>query len=272
MADSYFGNVQVLASLDGSLNDMSPRSQTLTSVSTILSTSVINYYPYSTFFDGTSSYINIDGYVSIPADFTIEAWVYPTSVAAGWGGIYNCHGTTDIGLYRYGAAIVWYDGSNRVITSNISVNTWYHIAVVRASNVIQIFINGSVSGGSYSSFTDYSATTHRIGADGNLNEKFAGYISDVRVTEGVARYTTSFTPPQKFGITLSGKVTDYNSSSQVRTVRAYPRSSGYPCFETISNTEGLWYMDIPDVEVYVVALDDDSGLVQNALIQDRING
>ena len=34
-----------------------------------------------------------------------------------------------------------------------------------------------------------------LGANYNGTEAFTGYLSDVRVTKGLARYTSNFTPP-----------------------------------------------------------------------------
>jgi len=59
-----------------------------------------------------------------------------------------------------------------------------------------VFLNGTqvatdTVSGSYTS----SAIPFRVGIDGGQNGYFEGYMSDVRITKGLARYTSNFTPP-----------------------------------------------------------------------------
>ena len=37
--------------------------------------------------------------------------------------------------------------------------------------------------------------TMRIGTNSGSNSKFSGYMDDIRITYGLARYTANFTPP-----------------------------------------------------------------------------
>jgi hypothetical protein len=84
-----------------------------------------------------------------------------------------------------------------VLTSNNTHtnNAWNHLAISRASGVTRFFLNGVVSTNTYSDTTDYGSTKPLvIGAQYNGTTAFAGYIDEFRVTKGVARYTTTFTP------------------------------------------------------------------------------
>lgn len=103
-------------------------------------------------------------------------------------------------------------------------NTWYHLAVARQGSVLRYFVNGTLtmsfdiaslpsytleSGWNWTSQATISgdAAIHSsmgplsiatgIGADGNPNPQtlFNGYIDELRITKGVARYTASFSVP-----------------------------------------------------------------------------
>ena len=60
-----------------------------------------------------------------------------------------------------------------------------------------MFINGTQIGSTYTDTFDYVASPVRIG-DGNDGAgpyPYSGYIDDLRITKGYARYTSNFTPP-----------------------------------------------------------------------------
>lgn len=137
-------------------------------------------------------------------DFTIEAWVYQTQRNT-LSDITSCH--------NYGVAADWLwsiNGSGNLFfqisssgsgaqtsSSTVPLNTWTHVAVSRQNGVVKQFIAGTeVSSATYATSV---ANTIRlsIGSASNLNANstFYGYIDDLRITSGYARYTTNFTPP-----------------------------------------------------------------------------
>ena len=89
------------------------------------------------------------------------------------------------------------DGSPLLITQSALTNlTYYHVAITRAAGQLRLFLDGVLQG-ALASAHDFSANRFRMGA--NLNpstgEYFKGWVRDVRITPGVARYTAAFTPP-----------------------------------------------------------------------------
>lgn len=152
-----------------------------------------------------NSYLSVDSHPDFgfgTGDFTIEMWIYPldknswrTLISVGTynsGGILWRIGTNADSLYIAGS---WVDWSP---SSNININTWNHVALTRQSGSVRVFVNGNVvqtwANGSDlgSSRPVYiGAGAHSLGS----GESFNGYIDDVRIAKGVARYVSSFTVP-----------------------------------------------------------------------------
>ena len=79
----------------------------------------------------------------------------------------------------------------------VTTNTWYHYAVSRSGVNLRMFIDGSQVGSTYNIATDtiFGGTYPvQVGASTGANT-LNGYLQDLRVTKGYARYTANFTPP-----------------------------------------------------------------------------
>jgi hypothetical protein len=91
-------------------------------------------------------------------------------------------------------------GNAAVATFAFSLNQWYHIAATRAGATTRLFVNGTSLTLTTNTLQVNSASTGTlsIGSErlfANYNHDLNGYIDDLRITKGVARYTASFTPP-----------------------------------------------------------------------------
>ena len=158
---------------------------------------------YSVIFNGSTQYLNVSGTNSQFAfgtgDFTIEMWIYQTARSATNGNIYDSRpaGTGSAASHfviGVGPAGEFYAGPG-----TISLNTWYHIAVCRSGTTLTAYVNG-VQVYSVTNTTNWLNGTNRptIGTDGNVPLSpgyiFNGYISNLRVVNGIAVYTGNFTP------------------------------------------------------------------------------
>jgi hypothetical protein len=78
-----------------------------------------------------------------------------------------------------------------------TAQTWHHVAVARDSGTWTLYIDGTSQGTSTSyGSTNFAATVDWwIGERPNGSYDFTGYMQDVRITNGLARYTGNFTPP-----------------------------------------------------------------------------
>ena len=141
-------------------------------------------------------------------NFTIECWYYPTSfqnysaiLCQDNGANANCNfdffvkadGTVQFSSY-IGATEV------RVTSSaSLSANTWSHIALVRNGSAFNVYINGTSSGtpGSNSSSLNTNTLGYTSGRVENTGSNLGilGYVSNLRVVNGTAVYTSNFTAP-----------------------------------------------------------------------------
>jgi hypothetical protein len=174
------------------VNDLKASTTTVTT-----STTQVKYGTTSITFPGSSSAYLDCGAPLIPASgaFTIECWCYPTGTAA----------SQQLISQYVGLQLMYYDTANKFTitgptvniasTSTYTPNAWYHVAVTKtAAGAWTLWVNGtSQATGSDTGAIGQPNTTLGCRPGGGL--PFLGYLDDVRITRGVARYTAAFTPP-----------------------------------------------------------------------------
>jgi hypothetical protein len=76
------------------------------------------------------------------------------------------------------------------------VDTWYHIAYVRASNVWTVYLDGTsvISADPGSLDFDDTSVNLLFGSMNWTHDDFTGYMDEIRVSKGIARYSSSFNP------------------------------------------------------------------------------
>jgi len=208
-ADPYFPYVPLLldtTSTNGQQNntfqDSSTNNFSITRGGTATQGSVTPYWPagyWSNFF--SSSYLSVADSASLrfgAANFTIEAWVFRTTSGATHTIAAKGASTPTGWVLQVSSAdkLVFIDTSTSITgATSLAANTWYYVAVVRAgtgSNQTTLYVNG-VSDGTGTSATTFSQTdAMRIGTDRSAANGFAGYISNLRLSN--TNLTISSTP------------------------------------------------------------------------------
>jgi hypothetical protein len=187
-----------------------PRPHTITvNGNTQISTAQSKFGGSSIEFDGAGDNLSIASTSDFgfgTGDFTIEAWVNGT--AAGVRTIFDFRNNTatdnggwlrTIGNYELrwtvnGSTVFSFTSLNSA-PYNFSTDTWHHIAVSRENSTTRFFFNGSQIGSGVSDSTNYGTSKPlTIGAGYTNTQNFDGFIDELRITKGVARYTTTFTP------------------------------------------------------------------------------
>jgi hypothetical protein len=193
--------------------DSSTNNFTITRNGTPTQGSVTPYWPNgywsNNFPSAVNSYLTI-AYnaafnIASSTPFTIEFWFNTT----GFGGVTNAfisgyNGAPSGWTVSFlGASNVFSFGlgDTTILTSSsqtISVGVWYHFALVRnASNSISMYLNGTSIATPVTNSGAIGATSQGpwIGGTPGVGQYYHGYISNLRVVNGTAVYTSAFTPP-----------------------------------------------------------------------------
>ena len=168
-----------------------------------------------------ANYMQLQGSLNIwqmgSGDWTVEFWIYRTQLnssqnycAFSLNTQQNPNGdemlfqgqATDTGGWKFG----WYNGSTWYQhTGNVPYGTWVHVAACRKSSVMYLSLNGNVYQHPTANNKNMTNTTGGIyiGLDGYSQYNWEFYIDDLRVTRGIARYTSNWQVPYKAFPTLS---------------------------------------------------------------------
>jgi hypothetical protein len=163
-------------------------------------------------FDGTGDYLTMPSspqYSFGTGDFTVEGWFYINAGSGSNNGALQISSTAgglqasqintialssvDSGGLKWSA----YYGNTYANGSTAIAQTWTHVALVRASGSLKLYINGTVDAtfGTKTDTTNYTGQNIAVGGYFSTTYLWNGYIDDLRITRGYARYTANFTPP-----------------------------------------------------------------------------
>ena len=209
--DPYFSSVLLLLHFDNgngstTFTDSSSYNRTMTSSGT--QTNIDLKFGPSSYSPGTNSL-----YTSSSADFdmfggdyTIEGWYKQSTDNLNTYQLYQQTVDVNNRVFVYNSLGTMYLGTvvSGVFNTYISGTTpaagvgWYHFAQTKSGSSTRLFVAGTQFG-STSTTVSYPTGSNMKFAVGEEDTTphffFPGYIDDVRVTKGVARYTSNFTPP-----------------------------------------------------------------------------
>jgi hypothetical protein len=222
--DPNFANVELLLGFNGadgatSTSDEGPDGRTITFTSQAqLDTAQFKFGASSLLLDGTDDIITVPDSTDwdFTGQFTVECWFRVPTMSGGtrtliakrnaassnisWDLTATLGATSGIGfeLSTDGTSIA--HSVSSAGAGVLSANTWYHVAVDRdASNKIRLYLDGVMKASKTSATgTPFnSANALSIGGRANTGQPWPGWIDEVRITRGVARYASDggFTPP-----------------------------------------------------------------------------
>lgn len=204
----------LLLHFDGDLVDSGSKNMEVMFGGAFISSERSKFGGTSGYFDGISSGISITNnalFDMTGVEYCFEAWIYPTSSSE--MSIFNrCSGLGSPGLSIQklaNNAILFSTGDNWDSGTSVTVqnNTWNHIACTFDGLTKRVFINGILAGFTSGSWSEVS-TDMAIGDRPSDYRRFyfQGYIDEVCITKGAARYLGNFVPPTS----PYNPITDFN--------------------------------------------------------------
>lgn len=199
--DPYWANVSALLHMDGSNGGTiftDETGKTWTRTGNVVTSTAQARFGQSALFDGSGDWLDAPASADFTfgtSAFTLECFFWINTIAGANRGIISFGSNLSLYIASTGSNLYWFDGStNLLATPTPANNTWHHVAIARQGTTLRMFLNGSlVSSATYS--TNIASTNMRIGTATTGSGTFDGYIDEVRITKGVARYTANFTPP-----------------------------------------------------------------------------
>ena len=225
---------------------------------------------YSMYFDGNDHFTTAasSDHDFGTGDWTIELWVWLTrhtgthapyagnryrlitnNIGSPGGAEYisigNDHASDGPGYLCATAGVGSPYDSDIIASGQVPVEQWVHCAFSKASGTLKIFQNGTqVASVSDTQSWDFSNTSGMSinKAGWNTAEYFHGYQRDFRITKGVGRYTSNFTPPEIGSLTADSNtkllvfdtpyLKDKSATNHAMTPHGNPRLLGYSGIDT----------------------------------------
>jgi hypothetical protein len=150
----------------------------------------------SMYFDGTGDYLvtkSSDLLTLGTGNFTVEFWVryasataYTTVIISRW-----------FVEFSNTRGFLFYDGITGYTRAyTVALNQWYHVAVSRNGTSLRFFVDGTQLGATETNSANITSDpTLEVGRGQGGLYLVDGYLQDLRITKGYARYTANFTPP-----------------------------------------------------------------------------
>ncbi len=192
--------------------------------------------------DGSGDYLTIPDSADWDfgtGDFTVELWIR-FGTTSGYQIMIDVGGRSQTGV---GVGFGYNNSTGKLeprINSTVvadgnwspSTDIWYHIALVRSGTTVKSYINGTQLGTSSNSadITGGTLGVH-IGCGGDEGDQVNGWIDEVRVSKGIARWTTNFTPSTEEYAAGSGTINDMILKSNAYTAQSAPTQARLVLFE-----------------------------------------
>ena len=159
----------------------------------------------SGYFDGTGDYLTLadsEDWDLGTDNFTIDFWAYASAWTVGDGFFEIWDDSNNFILARISGTQItlqMYNGGEKInkdfTSANLPTNTWVHIAFVKDGSELTLYLDGVDTGSVTNSDTwpDLAGNLH-IAYNQKYGKYYEGYLDEFRISKGVVRWTSNFTP------------------------------------------------------------------------------
>lgn len=228
IGDSVYDNVTLHAPMNGVFQDL--KGHSFETVGNPTPTANKKFGTSAVLFDGTSciNYKHASDFNFGSADFTVEFWLFVSASPTVEYGLFTKRsnlGYSPIQIALGSTGQIWAGVSTDGTTwkssgslANPTLSVWTHIAFVRSNDVLCTYVNGipgettAITG---SIMTNTAPIT--LGASSSIADfGLIGAMDEIRITNGVARYTAWFQPDNMPGATFMNN--PYTTTSMLKTL------------------------------------------------------
>ena len=179
-------------------------------------------------FDGTGDRLETStssDYAFGTNDFTMECWFKADTVSGNYNFQFLIDRRTSANseggvLYLVDGQLSWWVSSSygQLLGGTVEAGQWYHAAIARNSGTTKMFLNGKVIATKTNDSHNFNAQIVHIGGKHDGSHSVNGKISNVRIINGTAAYTSSFrVPTQPLTNITNTKLLCCNNSSETGT-------------------------------------------------------
>jgi len=227
----------------------------------------------------TASYIDLGQQTAFaPAEFTIEAWVNFQSLSGAYlfsteGSDGASGGNQGFVLHIFGSKMQLQVGSdaawpNVTGATDISLNTWYHVAATYSATEMKIYINGVLDGSATITNPMVTSVQHLCIGEGSMwkDRRFTGKMADlrfwnvVRTEAEVATDMTATLTGTEAGLVAGWKMNEGTGSAVADIKNA---------LNITLPAEVTWFVPSVDQEITIIA--PTNGLVFNGMANSLVD-
>lgn len=218
---------------DGSTTFTDEAGHSVTAVNNAqIDTAQYKFQTASALFDGAGDYIYLadsDDWNFGANNFTVDFWIRPNDLINTQNICGQCSPTGVSTYASFGISLVTAESMFKVqawvftsgmtqhfVAANIAIGSgWHHIALIRNGSYLRLYQDGILVGSNSWLGTDpltNSPNQLSFGRYGEIDSSyFNGWLDEIRISKGIARWTANFTPPAEpylpyaqTSITISG--------------------------------------------------------------------
>lgn len=185
--------------------DSSPSDQDITyGANAVTKTGIKKFGSASGYFDGASYFTVADSTDwDMSGEYTIDLWFKRSTIGASQfllSQFEDASNRWNLAIISTGGiAFKMYSGGVTEVDTgyagNVEDTNWHHAAVVKTATYYAVYLDGVEVGRDTTTYTQTYSSPLVVGRYNLPGAYWHGYMDEIRISKGVARWTENFTPP-----------------------------------------------------------------------------